>query len=256
MDLFQTILERSMAVILSSDATRFISRSSIDAEDVCPITYNPIRDLVNEHRAVIAPCHHTFEDKAINEWLDKKPECPSCLRPLRKEDLRPLEFKTDAVAHTHLVPSKEEALVLPDPLFEAPEYVAPHPYYAPLPLDLDRHIEPLPALYGAGPDLYRYSPPASLFADPHPIKKPYHLDLALPSLKHPSEKTAKKAAKKIAHAVKRDVRERGELPTISLDHKKLKIGSVRSEKEFQHKLKKALTNQIIEKAQVKKKKHH
>lgn len=50
----------------------------------CPITYELFFHPVTTRR-----CQHTFEMKAIHEWLDEHKECPLCRAPLSKNKLYP-----------------------------------------------------------------------------------------------------------------------------------------------------------------------
>jgi len=49
---------------------------------ICPITLE-----VMQVPLVSKKCGHSFEQKAINEWLDSRDYCPKCHVPLGKDDL-------------------------------------------------------------------------------------------------------------------------------------------------------------------------
>jgi len=46
--------------------------------NICPITTFPI-----EHRAIVVPCGHQFEEAAIRDWAAINPTCPMDRTPIQ-----------------------------------------------------------------------------------------------------------------------------------------------------------------------------
>jgi hypothetical protein len=57
-----------------SHLVSLVLKAAIDEKRVCPITLDPI----TESSTCIAPCYHSFETAAINNWLELNTTCPEC----------------------------------------------------------------------------------------------------------------------------------------------------------------------------------
>jgi hypothetical protein len=51
-----------------------VLKAAIDEKRVCPITFDPI----TESSTCIAPCYHSFDNAAIDNWLETNTTCPEC----------------------------------------------------------------------------------------------------------------------------------------------------------------------------------
>jgi hypothetical protein len=57
-----------------SHLVSLVLKAAIDEKRTCPITLEPI----TESSTCIAPCYHSFETAAINNWLELNTTCPEC----------------------------------------------------------------------------------------------------------------------------------------------------------------------------------
>jgi hypothetical protein len=51
-----------------------VLKAAVAEHRVCPITFDPI----TESSRCIAPCYHSFDPDAINNWLETNTTCPEC----------------------------------------------------------------------------------------------------------------------------------------------------------------------------------
>lgn len=57
-----------------SHLVSLVLKAAIEEKRTCPITLEPI----TESSTCIAPCYHSFDSKAIDNWLETNTTCPEC----------------------------------------------------------------------------------------------------------------------------------------------------------------------------------
>lgn len=55
-----------------------ISVQNLNAEDLCPICLNNFKENKIDKIVKLYKCSHVFDEKCIQEWLNKKDTCPKC----------------------------------------------------------------------------------------------------------------------------------------------------------------------------------
>jgi hypothetical protein len=69
------VVVESVACPIPKFAAELMKRGAIAKNDCCPITLNPL----NECQSVtITDCYHLFDTVAIDTWMRKNMNCPSC----------------------------------------------------------------------------------------------------------------------------------------------------------------------------------
>ena len=96
---------------ISEKGLREIKHEKYNSEyhlnDSCPITLVDFSNNITEIRSL--PCKHCFAPKALQIWLEEKPECPICRYKMDSIEERVRQASEAGAAHTEAAHASEAA---------------------------------------------------------------------------------------------------------------------------------------------------
>jgi hypothetical protein len=64
-----------------------------EEENVCSITFEPIKELKKQGKCTTLSCGHAFETEALDEWLkDREKKCPYCQQEIKRSQISAIDI--------------------------------------------------------------------------------------------------------------------------------------------------------------------